>query len=103
MPFHVGGHKPQQAKASSLSIWAWLAGRLALTAGGILMMFFGYSRMEQGLHFGVDRYGGLFEPRGMMITGVLLALAAWIPDRLYETLARNTVERRLSKSKSNKP
>ncbi len=38
-----------------------------------------------------------------MITGVLLALAAWIPDRLYETLARNTVERRLSKSKSNKP
>jgi len=103
MPFHVGGHKPQQPKTSIVSIWAQLGWRLALTAGGALMIFFGYSRMERGVHFGIDRFGGLFEPRGMMITGALLALLAWMPDRLFQALERNTEAGRLSKSKRNAP
>ena len=89
MPFHVGGHKPGQSKTSSVTIWALLAGRLALTAAGLLMIFFGYSLIERGLHFGVDRFGGLADPRGMVLTGVLIALLAWTPERMWKALAKS--------------
>ena len=100
MPFHVGGHKPEHLKTRTVTIWARLAGRLSLTVVGVLMIFFGYSRIEKGLHFGVDRYGGITDPRGLMLTGVTLALLAWIPDRLVaKALTQNTKTRTPPRSK----
>jgi hypothetical protein len=62
-----------------------------LTAVGLVVIFFGYSRIERGLHFGTDRYGGIFDFRGMIGIGVLIAVLAWTPDRLWKALTGRRV------------
>ena len=70
----------------------------------MLCILLGFSRIEQGLHSVVNRYGDAVDFTGIIIIGVILVLLAWIPlDRMGKTLTRNSEPRLLSKSKRNEP
>jgi hypothetical protein len=76
MPFHPGGHKP---KGKLPTRKPRIRDRLFVSFLGGLGIFGGWFRIQHGQEYILNWWGNPVYAQGLIIAGIIVAIAAWIP------------------------